>query len=79
MIEIKEIDLTNSSQKKTFVNFDYNIYQNYPNWVAPLRMEVNQRLNTKKHPFYKIGVIKAFMAYRNNQAVGRIAAIDNYK
>jgi hypothetical protein len=79
MIEIKEIDLTNSSQKKSFVNFDYSIYQDYPNWVAPLRMDVNQRLNTKKHPFYKIGGIKAFMAYEDGQAVGRIAAIDNYK
>jgi hypothetical protein len=79
MIEIKEIDLTNSGQKKSFVNFDYSIYQNYPHWVAPLRMDVNQRLNTKKHPFYKIGGIKAFMAYKNGRAVGRIAAIDNYK
>jgi hypothetical protein len=79
MIEIKEIDLTNSSQKKFFVNFDYSIYQNYPNWIAPLRMDVNQRLNTKKHPFYKIGSIKAFMAYRNGEALGRIAAIDNHR
>lgn len=79
MIEIKEIDLTNSSQKKAFVNFDYDIYVNFPNWIAPLRMDVNQRLNIKKHPFYKIGNIKAFMAYRNGKAIGRIAAIDNYK
>lgn len=79
MIEINEIDLTNSGQKKFFVNFDYSIYQNYSHWVAPLRMDVNQRLNTKKHPFYKIGGIKAFMAYKNGRAVGRIAAIDNHK
>ena len=79
MIEIKEIDLTHSSQKKAFVNFDYEIYANYPNWVTPLRMDVNQRLNIKKHPFYKIGNIKAFMAYQNGKAVGRVAAIDNYK
>jgi len=79
MIEIKEIDLTNSSQKKSFVNFDYTIYKNYPHWIAPLRMDVNQRLNVKKHPFYKVGNIKAFMAYRDNLPVGRIAAIDNHQ
>lgn len=79
MIEIKEIDLTDSRQKKNFVNFDYSIYKNYPNWVTPLRMDINQRLNIKKHPFYKIGSIKAFMAYKNNVLVGRIAAIENHK
>lgn len=79
MIEIKQIDLTNSSQKKSFVDFDYQIYKDYPHWVAPLRMDVNQRLNVKKHPFYKIGSIQTFMAYQNGKAVGRIAAIDNHK
>lgn len=79
MIEIKEIDLTNSAQKRSFVNFDYSIYKDYPNWVAPLRMDVNQRLNVKKHPFYKIGSIKAFMAFKGNIPVGRIAAIENYQ
>lgn len=77
MIDIREIDLTNSKQKKEFVNFDYQIYQNNPYWVAPLRMDVNDRLNPKKHPFYKIGSVRAFMAYKNGQAVGRVCAIEN--
>ena len=79
MIRIQEIDLSNSKEKKIFVNFDYEIYQNSPYWVAPLRMDVNQRLNIKKHPFYKTATIKAYLAYRGDRVVGRIAAIDNFK
>lgn len=79
MIEIREIDLLNSKQKKEFVNFDYSIYENNPYWVAPLRMDLNDRLNSKKHPFYKLGAIKAYMAYKEGKPVGRIAAIENYK
>jgi len=79
MIQIREIDLAKSSDKKVFVNFDYEIYKGMPHWVAPLRMDVNQRLNPKKHPFYKIGAVKAYLAYRNDKIVGRIAAIDNFK
>lgn len=79
MIQIREINLTDSKEKKHFVNFDYAIYRDYPQWIAPLRMDVNQRLNPKKHPFFKIGNIRAFMAYRDEMPVGRIAAIDNFK
>lgn len=79
MIEIKEIDLSKSSDKKQFVDFDYSIYKDYPHWIAPLRMDVNQRLNPKKHPFFKIGSIKAFMAYKEGKPLGRIAAIENHQ
>lgn len=79
MIEIREIDLTNSKQKKAFVNFDFQIYENDPYWVPALRMEINDRLNPKKHPFYKTANIQCYMAFRNDKPVGRIAAIDNQK
>jgi GNAT superfamily N-acetyltransferase len=77
MIEIRKIDLAQSKQKKEFVNFDYEIYKGYEHWVAPLRMDVNTRLDVKKHPFYKLASIQCFMAYIDGKAVGRIAAIQN--
>lgn len=79
MIEIKEIDLNDKKQKKQFVDFDFEIYKNDLYWVAPLRMDINDRLNPKKHPFYKTANIQCFMAYRDHKPVGRIAAIDNQK
>lgn len=79
MIAVRPIDLTNSKEKKVFVDFDYQVYKNNPYWTAPLRMDVNDRLNPKKHPFYKEGHIQAFLAYENNEVVGRICAIENHQ
>lgn len=77
MITVKPIDLHNSSEKKLFVNFDREIYKGDPYWVQPLRMDVNGRLDVKKHPFYKQAKIQCFMAYLHGKPVGRIAAIQN--
>jgi len=77
MITIETIDLNKKNDKKRFVDFDYEIYKDSPHWVAPLRMDINERLNPKKHPFYLNGKIQCFVALRNGKIVGRIAAIDN--
>lgn len=77
MITIKSIDLNDSSEKKLFVNFDREIYKDDNNWVQPLRMDINGKLNTKKHPFYKQAKIQCFMAFLHGKPVGRIAAIQN--
>ncbi|MCU0327394.1 MAG: hypothetical protein MUE53_00215 [Chitinophagales bacterium] len=79
MIKIVPIDLMDKKQKKLFVDYDYEIYRDNPYWVAPLRMDIEERLNPKKHPFYQNASIQAFLAYRNDKIVGRIAAINNEK
>jgi hypothetical protein len=79
MITIEAIDLNKKSDKKRFVDFDFEIYKEYPLWVAPLRMDINERLNPKKHPFYLNGQIHCFVALKNGKIAGRIAAIDNNK
>lgn len=77
MITVKPIDLQNGAEKKLFVNFDREIYKDNPHWVQPLRMDVNGRLDVKKHPFYNNAKIQCFMAYLHGKPVGRIAAIQN--
>lgn len=77
-ISIKEIDLNNKKDKKAFVELPWSIYKNDPNWVAPLKMAVNDLLNVKKHPFYKTANTKAWLAMLDGKVVGRIMAIHNY-
>lgn len=77
-VSIKEIDLNNKKDKKTFVELPWSIYKNDPNWVAPLKMAVNDLLNVKKHPFYKTANVKAWLAMLDGKVVGRILAIHNY-
>lgn len=77
MLEIKPIDLNNSSEKKAFVKFAWECYKGDNNWVPPLYMDINAKLDMKKHPFFEYGKMQAFMAYRDGKPVGRIAAVEN--
>jgi hypothetical protein len=63
---------------------DY-IYRGDPAYVRPLDMELKDRLNPKKNPFFEHGEGAVFCAYRNGFAVGRCTAtidrehLDRYK
>lgn len=77
MITIRPINLENKAEREAFIRFPWKIYQNDPHWVAPLLMDMRMKLNVKKHPFFEFGTIQAYMAYRVDEAVGRIAAVQN--
>ena len=74
-ITIKNIDV---SEIRAFLKFAFKIYKDDPNWVPPLFLDKMKILNKNKNPFFKeSGDIELFMAYRNGEPVGRIAAIKN--
>jgi GNAT superfamily N-acetyltransferase len=58
-----------------FVEFPFELYQNDPTWVPPLRIAVKDLLHREKHPFYKNADAEFFLARRDGRVVGRIAAI----
>ena len=65
--------VTNRHEIKTFIDIPWRIYVDDPMWVPPLRLE--RRLHFSKfNPFFKHAVWQAWIAYRNNQPVGRISA-----
>ncbi len=69
--------VTTRAQQKQFINLPWTLYAGDPNWVPPLLMEHKRLLGFKHHPFYEDGAIRTFLASRNGQVVGRIAAIVN--
>lgn len=74
---IREVDLLNNKKDlNDFVEIPWKIYAGDPNWVAPLKMAVKD-LFKKNHPFYQTGHIKAWIATRDGEDIGRIAAIVN--
>ncbi len=58
-----------------FIKLPYHLHRSYDAWVPPLVSEVKSALNTRKNPFYRHATIKQFLARRNGDTVGRIAAI----
>ena len=61
--------------KNEFIRFPWKVYQGYPHWVPPLESEVKFLLNQKKNPFFQHAEAAFFLARRNGETVGRIAAI----
>jgi len=60
---------------KTFLLFPWRVYQSDPNWVPPLLMDIKEKLDVRKNPFFEHAEMALFLAGRNGQTTGRIAAI----
>jgi len=58
-----------------FIDLPYRLYHHHPYWVPPLRMAQKELLNTRKHPFYRHADLQCFLARRNGETCGRVAAI----
>jgi hypothetical protein len=65
--------VTNFREMGVFIDVPWRIYADDPMWIPPLRLE--RRLHFSRfNPFFKHGEWQAWVAYRNNQPVGRISA-----
>jgi GNAT superfamily N-acetyltransferase len=62
-----------------FVELPWRIYRNDASWVPPLLVEVKEFLNPRKHPFYQHGKAAQFLAFQNDECVGRILVSDDPK
>ena len=74
MVEIKKVDTKNYLKK--FIDFPHDLYANDPNYVPEL-FRSQKDLLSKRNPFYKHSKADLFLGYKDNQIVGRIAAIRN--
>ncbi len=50
MLTIEQVDLQDKRHVRRFVDMPYRLYKNHPQWVPPLRMDVELMLNKQKHP-----------------------------
>lgn len=62
---------------KTFINFQYDLYQNNKYWVPPLKKDEYLSLDTDSNPAFDFCESKYWLAYRDNKLVGRVAGIIN--
>lgn len=77
MLTIEPVDVANKSHVRRFVDLPYRLYRRHPQWVPPLRMDVELMLNPRKHPFYEHSAADFFVAVRDGRVVGRIGALEN--
>lgn len=62
-----------------FVHIVDSIYENCPQYVPDLESDVRKLFNSRKNPGLEFSDIQAFVAYQNEQPVGRVVGIVNGK
>jgi GNAT superfamily N-acetyltransferase len=65
-------------QRRQFLKFPWTLYRNDPNWIPPLRANQKELVGYTSHPFYARNSVQTFLAYRDGEVCGRIAAILNH-
>ena len=76
-VEVIPVALENRKEIKRFIKFHYRVYENYPNWIAPLIIDYLDRLNPKKNAYMHHSKVQPFLALRDGEVVGRLTAHEN--
>ena len=77
MVTIEKINPSNKNEVKRFMQFEFDLYQNEPNWVPPIQADRRKQFNKKKHPYYEHSDADFFIAVKDGKDVGTIAALEN--
>lgn len=77
MAPLTVVPVANRRQQKQFLAFPWRVYRDTPQWVPTLRTEEWELAGYGHHPFFKKNAIQTFLAYREGEVCGRIAAILN--
>lgn len=77
MLSIHKIDINDRAQVRRFLDLPYRLYKDHAQWVPPPRGDIAVMLNRTAHPFYEHSDADFFIAERDGEVVGRIAALEN--
>ena len=76
-VQIKEV--SSRRELRTFVNFPEKLYKDNPYYVPPLVFDQMDTLDQKKGAAQEFCDSKLYLAYKDGELVGRVAAIVNHK
>ena len=65
------------SDLEAFIRFPFDLHRDQPHWVPPLLLERKEFLDPKKNPVFEYAKVQTFLATRDGQVVGTIAAVRN--
>ncbi|WP_437481134.1 hypothetical protein WME75_36965 [Sorangium sp. So ce1014] len=73
-IEIRELRKGDKKVLKDFLNVVDTVYEGEPNYIRPLDLDIADRLDKKKNPFFEHAEGTAWVAYKDGRPAGRITA-----
>lgn len=77
MIEVNVVNLHSKKEINDFVMFPFSLYKGVSQWVPPFISDMKLMLNQKKHPFYEHSEAEYYIAWQNNEIVGRLGVMEN--
>lgn len=66
-----------AQERREFIEFQWQVYRDDPDWVPPLLSEREEFLDPQRHPFHQHARVRYFIARRDGKPVGTIAGILN--
>ena len=76
-ITIKKV--SGRKELKKFIRFNFKMYKGNPYSVPDLYDDMLNTFNKKKNAAFEFCEAEYFLAYKNDELVGRVAAIINHK
>lgn len=76
MVTLKEVKT--KKDLKSFIKFPFKLYKGSKYWTPPIISQEIKTFNKKENPVFDDAEARLFLAYKNNEIVGRIAAIVNW-
>ena len=76
-VEIKEV--VSEEDMKEFIRFPEKLYKDNPYYVPALEYDVQDTLSRKSNPAYEFCDARMYLALKDGETVGRVAAIINFR
>jgi GNAT superfamily N-acetyltransferase len=77
MAELTIKPVETRAEQRQFLKLAWTINQEDPNWVPPLRRNLQELVGFRPHPFHDFATVRNWLAWRDGVAVGRISGIVN--
>lgn len=74
---IRVAPIATAAERKAFLHFPWRVYRGDPHWVPPMLRDVSRLIDPRVHPFHQHAEAEHFLAWRDGEPVGRIAACVN--
>lgn len=79
MAEIEIREVKTEQELMAFIKFPMRLYKGNPYFVPPLIQDEKEVWDAQQNPALNYSEAKQFLAYKNNEVVGRIAVMINHK
>jgi GNAT superfamily N-acetyltransferase len=77
MLTLETVHPSDKTAVRRFLRLPFRLYAGHPLWVPPILIDAAVQLDPQRHPFYEHSEAAFFLAVRDGEDVGRIAALEN--